>query len=501
MVGSSCDALTAQGQSRKSLALGAAALSSVAFMYAYLRRRGKPRNVADVQGHWLLGVVPEMVQALRDKRLHGKLSDWHEQFGDTIYIHIPFQPASVSTIDPAVVEHILKKNFENYPKGKLFRDRMTDLLGNGIFNVDGESWHTQRKTSSKMFTANKFKNHIWRVVEKNSAKVVKVLRSAGGGKQDIFKLLNRFTLDSIGEIGFGSDIGSLENADSPFLKSFDTAQQVVFLRFFVPAWQLMRLLGIGTESGAETHFKLLRDYSMEIVQSLKSSLDSQASDSFVGLFIQGAKESGQPVDDVYMRDLVLNFLIAGRDTTAQGMSWCFFEIMQHPEVERQIVEEIHSVCGAEELTYEQLNKLEYLQAVISESLRLHPSVPVDMKQVLADDVLPNGTFVPKGSSVWYTAYGMARSKKIWGEDAAVFRPARWLEMKQPPDPYSYPVFHAGPRECLGKRLAQVEMKALLATVLRDFHLRLAVPVETIRADTQLTIGMYPGLPCFVEARC
>jgi len=483
------------------LGLGAAVLSSVAFIYAYLRRKGTPRNVAAVKGHWLMGVLPELAQALRDKTLHGTLSDWHEQFGETIYLYMPFQPAAVSTIDPAVVKHILKNNFENYPKGKLLRDRLTDLLGDGIFNVDGDLWHTQRKTSSKMFTANKFKNHIWRVVEKNSAKVVKVLRSAGGGKQDIFKLLNRFTLDSIGEIGFGSDIGSLENADSPFLKSFDTAQQVVFLRFFVPAWQLMRLLGIGTESGAETHFKLLRDYSMEIVQSLKSSLDSQASDSFVGLFIQGAKESGQPVDDVYMRDLVLNFLIAGRDTTAQGMSWCFFEIMQHPEVERQIVEEIHSVCGAEELTYEQLNKLEYLQAVISESLRLHPSVPVDMKQVLADDVLPNGTFVPKGSSVWYTAYGMARSKKIWGEDAAVFRPARWLEMKQPPDPYSYPVFHAGPRECLGKRLAQVEMKALLATVLRDFHLRLAVPVETIRADTQLTIGMYPGLPCFVEARC
>jgi len=259
-----------------------------------------------------------------------------------------------------------------------------------------------------MFTANKFKNHIWRVVEKNSAKVVQVLQSVGDGTEDIFNLMNRFTLDSIGEIGFGSDIGSLEHADSPFLKSFDTAQQVVLFRFLIPGWQFMRLFGIGTESGVAKHFKLLQDYSMKLVQILKSKLDSAAGDSFVGLFIKGAKEDGQPADDAFMRDLVLNFLIAGRDTTAQGMSWCFFEVMQHPEVERQIVEEIQSVCGAEKLTYEQAGKLEYLQAVISESLRLHPSVPVDMKQVLTDDVLPNGTFVPKGSSVWYTAYGAPR---------------------------------------------------------------------------------------------
>merc|ERR1712050_248121 len=93
-----------------------------------------------------------------------------------------------------------------------------------------------------------------------------------------------------------------------------------------------------------------------------------------------------------------------------------------------------------------------------------------------------------------------RSTRLWGQDAAQFKPERWLAMDTPPDAYTYPVFHAGPRECLGKRLAMVEMKAFLLTVLREVKLTLAVPPEAIRPDLQLTIGMSSGLPCHVAPR-
>merc|ERR1712019_94271 len=100
----------------------------------------------------------------------------------------------------------------------------------------------------------------------------------------------------------------------------------------------------------------------------------------------------------------------------------------------------------------------------------------------------------------YVTYSMGRSKRIWGDDAQEFRPERWLEMQVPKSPYENPVFHAGPRECLGKRLALVEMKALLLTIIKEMRLTLAVPAEDVRPDLQLTLGMSTGLPCYCEPR-
>jgi fatty acid omega-hydroxylase len=198
----------------------------------------------------------------------------------------------------------------------------------------------------------------------------------------------------------------------------------------------------------------------------------------------------------------LNFLIAGRDTTAQALSWAFFCLSEHPEAEARAREEVIAVCRQEEVAYEDMPKLPYLQAVISESLRLYPSVPMEMKYASQDDTWPDGTFVPKGSSVNYNVYGIGRDRSIWGEDAEMFRPERWLEMQgRAPGNYEYPVFNAGSRECLGRRLAMVEMKACLAILLPQVSLRLAVPASTITTDAQLTIGMRSGLPCFVTRAC
>jgi len=413
---------------------------------------------------------------------------------------LPLQPVMVCTTDPRNVEHMLKTRFDNYIKGTYFNDRLADLLGSGIFNVDGAAWHSQRKVASQMFTHNKFKTHIWHVVGRNCGKVTQLLLDVPPGEVvDLFNVMNRFTLDTIGSVGFARDIGSLDNPETPFLKSFDRAQQIAALRFIAPVWRLTRWLGIGQEGEARGHFRSLQEYSHETVQMLKADSSGETRDSFVGLFVQSAQKHGTSFDDRYLQDLVLNFLIAGRDTTAQSMSWILGLVTQHPEVEQKIVAELERVLGDEPVTFENSSKLTYLQNVINEGLRLHPSVPLDSKVAVADDTLPDGTFMPRGTVLQFSPYAMGRSVELWGEDAEAFRPERW-EHRAPPSPYEYPVFNAGPRECLGKRLAWVEMRACLAQVLRAVRLELAVPWESVRMDFQLTLGMSSGLPCRVVPR-
>lgn len=474
-----------------------------------------PRNCPLVRGHFLFGFWPEFLEASERKEQYEFLHDFFGKCGRKTYAcwH-PLAFHAVFTMDRSNVEYILKKNFSNFPKGLLMKGRLQDLLGDGIFNSDGASWYHQRKTVSHMFTAKLFKEHIWAAVEHKAAKVRSILEEAAkpGVQVDVFNLMNRFTLDSIGEIGFGKNIGSLEDPSSPFLDSFDKVQQQVVLRDMQPFWWMMKILNLGSERTLRTHLNRIDAYSRAVVRELCSALgaqekglkegavaaDARASQSFVGLFLADAKKRGEELSEDYLRDLVLNFLIAGRDTTAQALAWTWFFLASYPKVAAKVRKEIAEVCSDRKVQMDDLKKLPYLTAVLNETMRLRPSVPIDAKQTAQRDTLPDGTILPAGTMVYYNIWSLNRDTDTWGADATVFRPERWLEMPALPDSYTYPVFNAGPRECLGKRLAMVEMQGLIAIVLPHVTLQLAVSAEKITYDWQLTLGMASGLPCLVR---
>merc|ERR1719203_1624088 len=163
--------------------------------------------------------------------------------------------------------------------------------------------------------------------------------------------------------------------------------------------------------------------------------DIEARKSFVGLFVQDAHKRGEQLSETYLRDLVLNFLIAGRDTTAQCLAWTFYCLATHSEVVDRAREEIAEVCGNRDPKYDDLKRLLYLKAVLSESLRLYPSVPLDLKHAEEDDTWPDGTKIKKGNMIVYMIHSMNRDPEVWGSDAETFRPERWLEMEAAPDSY------------------------------------------------------------------
>jgi cytochrome P450 len=177
----------------------------------------------------------------------------------------------------------------------------------------------------------------------------------------------------------------------------------------------------------------------------------------------------------------MNFMIAGRDTTAQAMSWATLMVARRPDVQTRVAEEAARVlgpAGSPPLTYEALLAgLTYTQAVVSETLRLFPSVPKDGKVVVADDVLPGcGTAVRAGDVVAWSPFCMGRRVDLWGPDASEFKPERFLTGDSRPSPYKYPVFNAGPRTCLGQNMALAEAAYGLALVLRAHVVTLAPDV-------------------------
>ena len=150
----------------------------------------------------------------------------------------------------------------------------------------------------------------------------------------------------------------------------------------------------------------------------------------------------------------------------------------------------------------------YTHASLCDSMRLYPPVPVDSREAMNDDVLPDGTLVKKGMIVTYHPYAMGRMEEIWGTDWPEFRPERWLERGSGgewefvgKDAYVYPVFQAGPRTCLGKEMAFLQMKRVVAGVLRRFKVVPAAEegVEPVYVS-HLSAKMEGGFPVRIELR-
>jgi cytochrome P450 len=150
-------------------------------------------------------------------------------------------------------------------------------------------------------------------------------------------------------------------------------------------------------------------------------------------------------------------------------------------------------------TYEELKQMHYLHAAVTESLRLYPPVPVDGKMALEDDVLPDGTHIPKRTGVAYHPYAMGRMENLWGADCLEFKPERWLKdgVFVPESPYKFAVFQAGPRVCLGKDFAMLQMKLVAAGLLTQFTFSVPENFKPTYA-LSLTMPIKNGLPVRVH---
>ncbi|KAI8620483.1 cytochrome P450 [Chytriomyces sp. MP71] len=406
--------------------------------------------------------------------------------------------------DPAMVEYFLKTKFSVYDKGPVFRERAQDTLGHGIFNIDGARWKSQRKLAANIFNVKNFKDFVNETFAAEMQVFGEVLagHAAAGREFDLQELFFRFTFDSFTKVAFGIDMHSMTAKEKvPFMDSFDNAQRVVVNRILTPLWQIVDYL-TGTAKTQAKDVATIREFGLKVIKEKRELLKVETSDGndLLSLLMRVTDEDGNPPSDEMLVDYVLNFLIAGRDTTAQALSWTFYMLHKNPKALAALHEEIERVLGGVAPTYEQIkNEMPYANAVFHEALRLYPSVPLEMKQANADDTLPDGTFIPKGCLVSWSPYAMGRTEAIWGPDAREFKPERWIQMTKQPSPFDYPVFNAGPRVCLGKNMAELEGCFVLVQLVRQFNVKV-VNEQDVTYSFSLTLPMDKGLKVKVSER-
>eukprot|EP01060_Flectonema_neradi_P025079 TRINITY_DN33911_c0_g1_i1.p1 TRINITY_DN33911_c0_g1~~TRINITY_DN33911_c0_g1_i1.p1 ORF type:complete len:487 (+),score=74.41 TRINITY_DN33911_c0_g1_i1:44-1504(+) len=413
----------------------------------------------------ILGLAPMLVKLAKN----GEVYDWAyrvtKELGFKPWVWYSPDSTEIVITDPKDVKHCFATNFLNY-EHTLRKPKFDVVTGEGIFTADGEQWKEHRRLAVSMFTSARLEA-MQGVFESRAKKLAEILAKSNGKILDVQALMFSYTFDSICEIAFGIGAGSLENnkLGLQFQNSFDAAQRIATRRFVKPFWEIERKLaklgiGSGEESELIKDMKIVEDYIYNII---RSRTDEEWDNGKDILCIY--KHQKPEVDEKELRDVALNFIIAGRDTTAAVSTWMLLELYRSPETMEKVREEIKNESN--------VANMHFLQAVFLETLRLQPSVPMDGKTALEEDNLPSGIYVPAGANVNFHPWAFTRNPALF-EDPETFKPERWMEdgVCKTPDQYAYPQFNMGPRICLGRVMAANEAKTVVSEIVSEFDIEL-----------------------------
>uniref|UniRef100_A0A1W7HBX2 Cytochrome P450 n=1 Tax=Scoparia dulcis TaxID=107240 RepID=A0A1W7HBX2_SCODU len=444
---------------------------------------------------------------LNFNNLHDYLTDLTRK--NTTFRIIYLGNVEIFTSDPANVEYFLKTNFANYGKGSFHHDILEGLLGDGIFTVDGEKWRHQRKMSSYEFSTRNLKNFSSGVFKTNAAKLAHIVDTAATSNQiiEIQDLFMKSALDSVFKVVLGVDLDSMRGTSegSQFSNAFDEASEMTCFRYVDISWPIKKFFNVGSEATLRKCMKVVDGFVLKVIQNKIEQLNQPNEEMSRSDILSRFLEMNE-TDPRYLKDIILSFIIAGKDTTASTLSWFFYMMCKHPHIQEKIVEEVREAAKiiddlsieeiANSITEEALDKMQFLHAALSETLRLYPVVPEDGKMCFSDDTLPDGYSVKKGNLISYMPFAMGRMKSLWGEDAEVFRPERWLDQNgvfRQESPFKFTAFQAGPRICLGKEFAYRQMKVFASVLLSAFSFQLADENKPVKYRTTLTLQINGGL--------
>ncbi|CAA6662009.1 unnamed protein product [Spirodela intermedia] len=390
-----------------------------------------PKSEGPLMAYPLIGSLPQFINHRH------RLQEWQTELlaaapTNTLHIRLLGMQQGIVTANPADLEHTL----QNYPKGPYVTSVMEDFLGQGIFNADGELWKRQRRTASSEFSTRSLRIFIVESVQRKvTRRLLPLLRraAASGAAVDLQDVLEWFAFDNV--------------------------------------CQVKKLLNVGSEKRLRESISTLNDFARSVIRSRKEKLRSPAAAAAEELRHQDLLSrfiAGEDNSDEFLRDIVVNFILVGQETTSSALTWFFWVLSERSDVERKILR--RSVRREGVFRLDKLREMTYLHAAVTEAMRLYPPVPWNSSYCLADDVLPDGT---KVWFVWHNAYAMGKMAAVWGEDFGEFRPERWLgpggEFRAE-SPFRFPAFHGGARSCLGKEMAYLQMKSMAACLIERFTL-------------------------------
>ncbi|XP_068630625.1 cytochrome P450 4V2-like [Battus philenor] len=395
-------------------------------------------------------------------RNNGVTSLW---FGSSYYTVIA---------DPAAAELVLKTCLG---KGA-FVATFQHLLGNGILIAPVNIWRPRRRLVAPTFSSKNLRSFV-AVFAQRSEELAEQLDAAHGQQSfSLWKSFTAYSIASVCETILGVEVNTQKLSHKLFVERFNEYCRLVAARTCQPWLQIDALYKVlPAYAKLEKHKKYIHSFVNQIIQSKRREQEMLTTCDKGEVRCQAFLESmicGGGLSDEQLLEEALVLVLAGTDTSAVGI--CFTAVLMavHQRVQDKVYEELREVFGdtSRVVTAEDLPKLNYLEAVIKESMRLYPPVAVISRTLDKDVTLPSGVRLVEGSDALVNIWALHRSPRHWA-DAESFRPERFLNNSIHRNTAFMP-FSFGPRNCIGcipfMQYGMMSMKAVLATVLRRHRL-------------------------------
>ncbi len=407
-------------------------------------------------------------------------------YGDISAMHY-WRGSRILLNAPELTEQVLVVQHQKFTKGILLRLTAQRLLGQGLLTSEGELWRRQRQLAQPAFARARITAY--------APAMVRIAREQAepwrpGEVRDIAVEMMNITLRIAVRTLFGIEMKSEARAVGQAL----TAIMRRDLRRMRSPIKLPPGFPVPSNLRAERGYALLDGMVDRIIEEKRR--DGAASDDLLSRLVEATGEDGSRMSHRQLRDETMTLLLAGHETTALALAWTWYLLSQNPAAESRLHEEIDRVLGGRAPEPEDLDRMPYLAAVISESLRLYPpayaigrssKVPLDLA----------GYHFPPDTVFLMSSWVTHRDPRYF-PDPLAFRPERWTQGPAP-EGFRYFPFGGGPRRCIGQPFALMEIGLVVATLASRFRFRLA-PGPPVVPEPLVTLRPKAGIPMIVETR-
>lgn len=397
--------------------------------------------------------------------------------------------------DPDLAKHVLIDRAADYPKAQIELRMFSALFGQGLLGLDGEVWRKHRRTMAPAFDPRSVAGYAAAMADSSEAFVERWGNLEDGAVVDVSEDMTDLTLAIIARTMFSGEGEALE----PVIKAIlDGAPQFSDFNLFdmLPGARGLRMA--ERERRMKALFQPL-DEAMAAMIARRENRADAPNDLLSRLIAARDAETGLAFTAREVRDELITIFIAGHETTATAMTWIWYLLAMHPQERARLHEELDRTLAGRTPTHDDLPNLPLTRRVVEESLRILPPTPGISARVARSDDEMAGVKVKAGAYVVVAPWVLQRHRRTW-PDPERFDPDRWLPERSQGRPRlaSMP-FGAGPRVCIGQRLAETEILLILATLAQHYELDLA-SAEPVRFKHNVTIRPVGGLPMTVRRR-
>jgi cytochrome P450 len=413
------------------------------------------------------------------------LTKYNQAFGDTFRFYLGGIKEAIVTTDPAVIQHVLKTNAENYRKSEIQVKRMGHFLGKGLLTTHGEPWKTQRRLIQKGF-APKQLDALTAIMQDSLAESLRDFdEQIRSGPVDIYPQLMRITFAMVARSLFGARL--IEEDINLVSHTICTVQEFIVRQTIQPylnPW-------FAVSGQLRKHEEMRTGADAVLLKYIEKRRNEEPGTDLLQTLMDARYEDGEGMSDDLILSESMQLLVAGHETSSNALSWLLYLLSSRPDCLERVRQEFYDVLGDAPLGHADLPRFVFTTQVIQEGLRLYPPFWMVDREAIADDRVGD-VEIPAGSMVIVHVYGAHHAPRHW-PDPETFDTDRFIKGSEKlREPFTYLPFGGGPRVCIGNHYAMLQILMILSDLVRRYDFQV-VPGQTIEARPMVILRPKHGI--------